>query len=79
MGKINWRIIRITLGIILITLLGSSIIFDLIYYFSGGPIHIILRIIIIYLLLEALLRLTWFGKELEKFIKDKLKKSKKKK
>ena len=77
MKKDLWRAIRIIIGILLITILASSIIFDIIFYISKWYPHLILRIIIIYLFLEILLKFTWFGKELEKFIKSKLKKSKK--
>ena len=72
--KNKWRLIRITIGILLITLLGASIIFDIIFYISGWYPHFILRLIILYLILESFLRFTWFGKELNKFIKNKLKK-----
>ena len=79
MEKQTWRIIRIFIVVLTIIFLGSSIIFDIIFYISKWYPHLILRIIITYLLIELILRFTWFGKELEEFIKKKLNKSKKKK
>lgn len=73
-----WRAIRISIGILIIVTLGASIIFSIISYISGWHPNLILRLIIIYLLIELFLRFTWFGKELEKFIKGKLKKLMKK-
>ena len=76
MEKNLWRAIRIFIGIFLLVILGASVIFDIIFYITKGYPHLITKVIIIYLLIELFLRFTWFGKELEKFIKDKLKKSK---
>ena len=64
-----WRTIIIFVGIFLITLLGTSIIFDIIFYISKWYPHFILRLIIIYLIFEAILKFTSFGKEFEKSIK----------
>ena len=74
--KKSWRIIRIFIGIFLLVVLGASVIFDIIFYITKWYPHLILRVIIVYLLLEILLRFTWFGKEFESFIKNKLKKKK---
>ncbi len=79
MKKESWRMIRIFIGILLLVILGASVIFDIIFYITKWYPHLILRIIIIYLFLEILLRFTWFGKEFKSFIKNKLKKKKKKK
>ncbi len=74
--KKSWRIIRIFIGIFLLAILGASVIFEIIFYITKWYPHLILRIIIIYLFLEILLRFTWFGREFESFIKNKLKKKK---
>ena len=76
MKKQNWRIIRILTGILIIVFLVSSVIFEIIFYISKWYPHLILRIIIIYILIELILRFTEFGKELNEFIKKKLNKSK---
>lgn len=74
--KESWRIIRIFIGILLLIILGASVIFDIIFYITKWYPHLILRIIIIYLFLEILLKFTWFGREFESFMKNKLKKKK---
>lgn len=79
MRKEKWRMTRIFIGILIIVLLVSSIIFDIIFYLTKWYPNIIIRIIVIYLFFEIILRFTWFGKEIEIFIKNKFKKTKKKK
>ena len=74
--KESWRIIIIFIGILLLIILGASVIFDIIFYITKWYPHLILRIIIIYLFLEILLKFTWFGREFESFMKNKLKKKK---
>lgn len=69
-----WRMVRILIGILVLATLGTSIIFDIIFYLTKRYPHFILRILIVYLIIEALLRFTWFGREFEEFIKNKFKK-----
>jgi len=74
MEKIKWRLIRIAVGILLMSLLGASIIFDIIFYLTNWFPNLIVRVIITFLILESFLRFTWFGKEFENFIKNKFSK-----
>ncbi len=72
--KKSWGIFRIFLGILIIVLFGSSIIFDLIFFITKWYPNFLLRFIIVFILFNSLLKFTWFGKELEEFFESKFKK-----
>lgn len=70
----GWRVFGLSIGFLILFIVGSSIIFDVVFLIIGEYPNMIIRFIIAFIFLNILLKFTWFGEEIDNNLKKLIKK-----